>query len=132
MEPGSGAGSRTGSSVRVPRSREPFLWALFSGGGMASALLLPALVATLFVAVPLGWIAVPSHASVGAILTHPLGRLGVLALVILFSFHWAHRFRYTLYDGLQLYHLNRLIALATYGIAIALSLVAAWLIWTLG
>ena len=37
-------------------------------------------------------------------------------------FHWAHRFRYALYDGLQLYHLNQLIAVLTYGIAVALTL----------
>lgn len=134
MEPGSAvsAGPEAATSPRVARSREPFLWALFSGGGMVAALLLPALVATLFLAAPLGWIPMPAHGSVEAVATHPLGRLGVLGLVVLFLFHWAHRFRYTLYDGLQLYHLDRLIALVTYGIAVALSLAAAWLVWTLG
>jgi fumarate reductase subunit D len=44
-------------------------------------------------------------------------------------YHWAHRFRYTLYDGLQLYHLNQLIAVLTYGVATVLSVGAGILVW---
>ena len=44
-------------------------------------------------------------------------------------FHWAHRFRHTLYDGLQIKHLNEVIALISYGLAIAGSVVAAYLLW---
>ncbi len=116
----------------TPRSREPFLWALFSAGGMAAALLLPAVAGTLWIAVPLGWIDPPSHGAVLAVASHPLVRLALGALVALFAFHWAHRFRYTLYDGLQLYHLNQLIALTTYGIATIVCAVAAWILWTVG
>ena len=56
----------------------------------------------------------------------------VAAVVIALSlYHWAHRFRYTLYDGLQLYHLNLLIATLTYGVATLLTLAAAGvvLVW---
>lgn len=116
----------------TPRSREPVLWALFSAGGMAAALLLPALAAVLWLAIPLGWIDAPDHRRMWAVASHPLTRLTVLGLAVVFFFHWAHRFRYTLYDGLQLYHLNRLIALVTYGIATVLSGAAAWILWTLG
>jgi fumarate reductase subunit D len=126
------AGTRAPSSPRVSRSREPFLWALFSGGGMAAALLLPALVGSLWVAVPLGWASPPDHGEMLAFLAHPLTRLVVLVLLVLFLFHWAHRFRYTLYDGLQLYHLDQLIALLTYGIATILSVAAVGVVWTLG
>ena len=44
-------------------------------------------------------------------------------------FHWAHRFRYTLYDGLQIKHLNEVIAVLCYGAAMVGSVVAAVLLW---
>jgi fumarate reductase subunit D len=115
----------------MPRSREPFLWALFSGGGMLTALVLPALVALLWIAMPLGWLESPSRASLLELIRTPLARLVVFGFVALALFHWAHRFRYTLYDGLQLYHLNQLIAVVTYGIATLLTVVAAAVLWTL-
>jgi fumarate reductase subunit D len=99
---------------------------------MAAAMVLPAAAALLWIAMPLGWIDTPDTETLRGVATHPLTRLVTLGLVILFSFHWAHRFRYTLYDGLQLYHLNQLIAVVTYGIAIVLSGAAAWVLWTLG
>ena len=126
------AAAGSAATDAAPRSREPFLWALFSGGGMAAALLLPAVVGLLWIAAPLGWVRAPDHQTMLALASHPLARAGVVVLVALFLFHWAHRFRYTLYDGLQLYHLNRLIALVTYGIATVLSGVAVWIVWTLG
>ena len=51
------------------------------------------------------------------------------ALVSLSMFHWAHRFRFTLYDGLQLYHLAPLIAVICYGGATAVTLAAALVLW---
>ena len=48
-----------------------------------------------------------------------LVRLFLFALISLSLFHWAHRFRFTLYDGLQVKHLNELIATICYGGAIA-------------
>jgi fumarate reductase subunit D len=44
-------------------------------------------------------------------------------------FHWAHRFRHTLYDGLQIKHLNEVLALLTYGAAVIGSAAAAYLLW---
>jgi fumarate reductase subunit D len=112
-------------TVKRRRSREPILWALFSGGGMLAAMLLPALALLLWIAVPLGWVAPPSYDGLLALARHPLTRLFLFVLVTLAAFHWAHRFRYTLYDGLQLYHLNTLIAVTTYGVASVVSLLAA-------
>jgi fumarate reductase subunit D len=45
-------------------------------------------------------------------------------------FHWAHRFRYTLYDGLQLEHLYGMIAAICYGGATILTALAAYILWT--
>ncbi len=92
------------------RPREPFFWALFSSGGMIAALVLPALALCLWVARPLGWISGPTGPELAALLAPPLLRLCLFVVIALALFHWAHRFRYTLYDGLQLSHLYGLIA----------------------
>jgi len=43
-----------------------------------------------------------------------------------------HRFRYTLYDGLQIKHLNELISLLCHGGAIVGTVVAGYLCWRAG
>ena len=97
-----------------------------------AALLLPATVAVLWIAAPLGWVEAPSYEGLRALFLHPIGRLTLFAVATLSFFHWAHRFRYTMYDGLQLYHLSRLIAILTYGIAIALTVVGGFVLATAG
>ncbi len=62
---------------------------------------------------------------------HPLARLYLFVLISLPLFHWAHRFRYTLYDGLQLKHLTRFIAVICYGAALAGSAAAAYTLFGL-
>src|SRR5918995_3553479 len=103
----------------IKRHPEPLLWMLFSAGGGVSALLMPALLALFGVAIPLGWIAAPDHEHLRAVVTHPLTRVALLGLCVLSLFHWAHRFRHTLYDGLQIKHLNEVVAFVSYGGAIA-------------
>lgn len=110
------------------RGLEPFFWTLFSSGGMLAALVLPAVVFLLWVAAPLGWVEAPSHAALAERLAHPLVRSALFVLIALALFHWAHRFRYTLYDGLQLGHLYGLIATVCYGGAAALTAAAAWVL----
>jgi fumarate reductase subunit D len=111
------------------RSLEPVLWLLFSAGGVVSALLVPILVLLLGIAFPLGWVAAPTHEHVFAIVRHPLTRVALFGACVLSLFHGGHRFRFTLYDGLQIKHLNELINLFCYGGAIALSLWAGYLLW---
>jgi len=112
--------------------REPMVWALFSAGGMAAALVLPALACILWVAAPLELLGPLDHEAMRLLAVHPLVRMVMGILLPLFFFHWAHRFRHTLYDGLQLYHLSRFIALVTYGVALVLSAGALWILWHLG
>ncbi len=112
------------------RSIEPFFWSLFSSGGMLAALVLPALALALWVAIPLGWLQAPSHQHLVTLIGHPVTRLGLFGLIALASFHWGHRFRFTLYDGLQLKHLFGLIATICYGGATILTAVAAYVLWT--
>jgi len=51
--------------------------------------------------------------------------------IVLSLFHAAHRFRFTLYDGLQIKHLNEMIGVFCYGGAIVLSFWAGFLLWRL-
>ena len=115
----------------VKRSLEPVLWLLFSAGGVASALVVPALVFLLGIAFPLGWLAAPSYEHVFRVVSHPLTRLALFGIFVLSLFHAAHRFRFTLYDGLQIKHLNEMIGLFCYGGAIVLSIWAGYLLLSL-
>jgi fumarate reductase subunit D len=108
-----------------PRPIEPFLWALFAAGGMLAAMLIPALLLLFGLAFPLGWLTPPDYAHLLAVLRHPITRLVLLALCVLALFHWAHRFRYSLYDGLQLKRHGELISLFCYGGAVVGSFLAA-------
>jgi len=110
------------------RSNEPFLWALFSSGGVVAAFLIPVLLVLYGLAFPLGWVAAPSFESTLALVRHPLTRLVLFGLCSLPLFHWAHRFRFTLYDGLQIKHLNEVINMVCYGGAVVGTLVAAYLL----
>jgi fumarate reductase subunit D len=111
------------------RSNEPFLWMLFSVGGVVAAMLIPVHLFLFGVAFPLGWLDGPSYQTLLALLWHPLTRLYLFVLCSLPLFHWAHRFRYTLYDGLQIKHLNELINTFCYGGAILGTVLAAYLLW---
>ena len=112
-------------------SNEPILWVLFSAGGAAAALLIPILLLLYGLAFPLGVLEVPSYQSTLALVRHPLMRLVVFALCFLSLFHWAHRFRYTLYDGLQIKHLNEVIFVVCYGGALVGTVLAGYLLWTI-
>ncbi|PYN43913.1 MAG: fumarate reductase subunit D [Candidatus Rokuibacteriota bacterium] len=107
----------------------PLLWLLFSAGGTVAALLFPVHFFLTALAFPLGWLEAPSYEFLHRLLTHPLARLYLFSLISLPLFHWAHRFRYTLYDGLQLKHLTVLIAVLCYGAALAGTAMAAYLLW---
>src|SRR5262249_55878970 len=111
------------------RTIEPLLWLLFSAGGVLAALLLPVLLFLFGLAFPLGWVAPPGHEHLLAVLRHPLTRVVLFLLCMLSLFHWAHRFRYTLYDGLQIKHLNEVINLVGCAGAVVGSGGAGYLLW---
>jgi fumarate reductase subunit D len=110
------------------RRVEPLLWLLFSSGGLAAALLIPVLVLFFGLVFPAGWVPAPAHAHLLSVVRSPLTRIVLFGLCVLALFHWAHRFRYTLYDGLQLKRLSPLIIAVCYGGALAGSGVAAYLL----
>jgi len=94
-------------------------------------MLLPIHLLLFGLAFPLGWLDAPSHEKLLAFLKHPITRIYLLILCALPLFHWAHRFRFTLYDGLQIKHLNELINLFCYGGATLGTALAAYLLWTI-
>ena len=110
------------------RTMEPFVWLLFSGGGVAAALVLPVLLLLFGLALPLGWITPPDHADLLGLLRNPLTRLGLLVVCALALVHGAHRFRFTLQDGLQLRPYDAVIATACYGAALVGTAFAAYLL----
>lgn len=111
------------------RPIEPFLWTLFSAGGVMAAFFNPVLLFLLFLAFPLGLLRAPGYDALHALVAMPVVRLLLFVLCSLPLFHWAHRFRYTLYDGLQIKHLNEFIDLVCYGGAVLGTLLAAVLLW---
>ena len=119
-------------SATAPRRRspEPYLWLLFSAGGMAAALVLPVLVLLFGVAFPLGLLDAPDHAHLLAVVGNPLTKLVLFGVCALGLVHWAHRFRFTLEHGLQVGRFDRVIAVCCYGAAVVVSAVAAWVLLT--
>jgi fumarate reductase subunit D len=115
----------------MARPKTPLLWFLFSTGGTVAAFLIPAHLFLFGLAFPLGWIQGPSPDSLLGLMRHPLARLYLFVLISLPLFHGAHRFRYTLYDGLKLKHLTGLIAVLCYGSALAGSALAAYTLWSI-
>ena len=113
----------------VKRHPEPFLWLLFSAGGVISAMLMPILLLLFGIAYRCAGWPLPTTSRYCACCRNPLTRVVLVALAALSLFHWAHRFRHTLYDGLQIKHLNEVIALVSYGVAVLGSVAAVYVIW---
>jgi fumarate reductase subunit D len=114
----------------IRRSAEPLLWMMFSTGGVIAALTLPIVLLLFGVAFPLGWLTPPPLERLAPLIGNPLTRLALLVVSVASLFHAAHRFRYTLYDGLQIKHLNEMIAVLCYGGAILGSLAATYILVT--
>ena len=104
---------------------------LFSAGGVVAAMLLPIHLFLFGLAFPLGWLDAPTYEKLLALLRNPITRIYLLIFCSLPLFHWAHRFRFTLYDGLQIKHLNELINIFCYGGAVVGTALAAYLLWTI-
>jgi fumarate reductase subunit D len=97
---------------------EPFIWLLFSAGGVAAAVFLPVFAVLFGLAIPLGWVDRPEHDHLLHVLATPIAFVGLLGLFVVMLVHSAHRFRFTLYDGLQI-KMRTTVAVLCYGGAAA-------------
>lgn len=107
---------------------EPFIWLLFSAGGVVAALVLPVLLVLFGVLIPLGWVTAPDHEQLLAVLRNPLTRVGMLGVCALALVHAAHRLRFTVEHGLRLRRYDPIIATVCYGAAVIGTLAAAYLL----
>ncbi len=103
------------------RRIEPIVWLTFSVGGVVAAMFLPILAFLFALAVPLGWIDPPDHDHLAAVVGNPVTIIVLLGTFVVMLVHAAHRFRYTLYDGLQIKQ-KLLVAVLCYGAAVVGSL----------
>lgn len=76
-------------------SNEPLFWALFSGGGMVAALLMPILIVMTGFLVPAEVI---EFDHLEKLFSNPIVRVVLFGVALLVFFHWAHRFRHLLMD----------------------------------
>jgi fumarate reductase subunit D len=111
------------------RRVEPFVWLMFSGGGVVAAVFLPVLAFLFALAYPLGWLAAPDRGHLHAVVGNPLTVLVLLGMFVVMLVHSAHRFRYTLYDGLQV-KAKKTIAVLCYGAAVVGSVAAVVVLLT--
>ena len=114
------------------RSNAPIFWAMFGGGGTLSSLFGPALILVTGLLVPLGLMATGtmSYARMLAFVQHPVGKLFLFAVIMLFAWHAVHRLYKSLHDfGI---HPGPVPALCCYGSAGVITLVAAFSLLRIG
>lgn len=100
----------------MARSNEPLWWGPFSAGMMVSALVVPALILITGYVFPT---LRPGNAQQAQdLINHPLTRALLFVVISLSLFHWAHRFRYIVFD-LGLKGGRPAVAVLCYGAAIA-------------
>jgi fumarate reductase subunit D len=115
--------------VTTHKTSEPFWWGLFSAGGVVAAFLVPIHLLLHGIAIPLGWLPadVTGYERMRALFGHPLIKIYLFVLIALPLYHWAHRFRFTLYD-LGLKSLRTPIAILCYGGAVIGTLATVWIL----
>lgn len=117
----------------MKRSNAPIFWALFGAGGMLSALTGPVLIFITGIAVPLGFLLpqeMMSYPRMLAFSQNVVGKLIILALIILYLWHAAHRIFKSLHDvGI---HPSPASKLACYGTAMVGSLMAVYAVLSVG
>lgn len=100
-------------------TNEPLWWGLFALGMGATAMLLPAHILVQGLAIPLGWVPAEAYGAQRFmhLLANPIVKIYLFGLISLSFFHWAHRFRYFLFD-LGLRAAREGVAFLCYGAAI--------------
>ncbi len=110
---------------------EPLWWGLFMAGAGVAGLFLPIHILINGLLVPLGIVPREEVANrVATLITSPIVKLYLLVLISLPLFHWAHRFRYFVFD-LGLHGVRMPLAVLCYGAAIVGTLFAIYTLITL-
>ncbi len=119
--------------VHQERSISPIFWLMFGAGGMLSALFGPALILMTGILAPTGTglpSSFESYDTVLAFARNPIGKLVLLAVIVLFFWHGAERLFLTLKD-MRAGPLV-LLKLCTYGVAFVATLITIALLASIG
>ena len=114
----------------MAQSKEPFIWMLFSAGGMISAMVFPVLLLITGFLLPFELAGDGTFERIHVALKHPLIKLILFFVISLPLFHWAHRFRFTLVD-IGLKHVSLMITVCCYGGAILGSILTIIVLWNI-
>ncbi len=111
-------------------SKEPFWWALFAVGGTMAAIFLPVHIFIFGIAVPMGWMdpEIASKENLRNLLGNPIVKIYLFFVIALPLYHWAHRFRFILFD-LGIKGLRKPIAVLCYGGALLGTAGSLWVLW---
>jgi len=117
----------------MKRSNEPIAWSLFGAGGMLLAFFGPGLIVVSGVLLALAFADRPAEVYSGVLqwLSHPLGKLLMLAVVALSLYHSCHRLYHATHD-LHLKAPAGLMLTLFYGCATVLSILTAGMLWSIG
>lgn len=112
---------------KYPRSHEPIVWSLFGAGGMVVAFVLPALILTTGIIVPLGFAAESALSYQRALMFAQSwwGALFIFGIIALPLFHAAHRIYHSMHD-LHIHGPKNLMLALFYGGASLLSLITVY------
>jgi len=104
---------------------EPVIWTLFGGGFFVGCLLMPAFIFTLFIAAPLGWLPAGalSYERAHGLAANPIGKLVLLALIVLPFWNGANHLRHFVID-LRGIRSDAVVAPACYGAALVVTGIA--------
>jgi fumarate reductase subunit D len=108
------------------RSNEPLFWLPFAGGMMIDAMAIPALALITGLLIPLGLV---SGDGIRAVVTHPLGRLAMFAIIAMTFWHAAHRLRFALVD-IGLHGAKGFLGILLYGGALVGTIIAGVVAFT--
>ena len=112
-------------------SHKPIVWGLFAAGGTVAAFLMPVLILMTCLAIPLGLLPADflSYDNLIRIMQNYLTRLIVFGVLVLITWHAAHRLRITAHDfGIRA---DTAMAILFYSIAMAGTLLLGYALITL-
>src|ERR1700704_5005510 len=113
----------------MKKNTEPFWWSLFGAGRGVAGLFFSVLLFLTRIAFPMGWLKPPTHEHLLSLLQPIVSRLLLFGIITFSMFHWAHRFRFTLEDGLQLKRFDFMISVFCYGSAIVIAVFTGYTLW---